>query len=136
MTFAITLGLAACRGGPTPNPTAGFDVTIHQSGATHMVSIGADGTGCQSLGSLEAVCRLAVNQSPPVIGGAAFGRLNDQDTASFEALVWRARLDADPTVCERGGLLEPRLSTCHARAVDREYRSSAEAFEVEVPIGS
>lgn len=136
MAFALALGLAACRGGPTPNPVAGFDVTIHESGATHTISIGADGTGCASLGSLEQVCRLAVNQSAPVIGGAAFGRLNDQDTPSFEALVWRARLDADPTVCERGGLLEPRLSTCYARAVDPQYRSRAEGFEVEVPIGS
>jgi hypothetical protein len=71
---------------------------------------------------LYVACVLATNIDGRVIAGEAFGRLNDEDTPALEAIMWRARLNADRAFCEDAGLLGERLDRCHA-AVDAEvYR--------------
>ena len=77
---------------------------------------------------------LAVNADPAVIGGAAFGSLNSQDTPSYDALVWRARADGNPAICAAGGLESPRLDACRTAAVDPNYVMSDAGVEVRIPL--
>jgi len=83
--------------------------------------------------TLYVACILATNIDGTVIAGEAFGRLNDEDTPALEAIIWRARLDADRIFCENAGLLGDRLEQCHA-AVDADvYRVTDGDLTVVVP---
>jgi hypothetical protein len=73
---------------------------------------------------LLVACTLALNVDPRFIAGEAFGGINNDDTPSYEAVIWRARLESDPTICEQGGLLGERLTTC------REVASSPDPHVV------
>jgi hypothetical protein len=83
---------------------------------------------------LYVACVLATNIDGGVIAGEAFGRLNDEDTPALEAIIWRARLNADRAFCEHAGLLGERLDRCHA-AVDAEvYRVTDGPLTVVIPL--
>jgi len=83
--------------------------------------------------TLYVACVLATNIDGTFIAGEAFGKLNDEDTPALEAIIWRARLDADRTFCESAGLLGERLEHCHA-AVDADvYRVTDGDLTVVVP---
>lgn len=71
---------------------------------------------------LYVACVLATNIDVRFIVGEAFGRLNEEDTPAFEAIIWRARLEAERSVCESAGLLGARLDRCHAAVDAKEYR--------------
>ncbi len=118
-------------------PLAGFELVVQRdSQSPEPLLISRDGSGCESLGqSFAAVCFQVPNLDPSVIGGGALGRLNDIDTPSLTALIWRARIDGDVTVCERGGLLGERLTRCHLAAVDPNYTEVHGDTTVQVPIG-
>ncbi|MCI0344020.1 MAG: hypothetical protein L0221_01070 [Chloroflexi bacterium] len=73
---------------------------------------------------LYVACVLATNIDARFIAGEAFGRLNEVDTPALEAIIWRARLDADRTVCENAGLLGERLHRCRAAVDADDYRVS------------
>ena len=142
-SLLLTLSLATISVGcvtevkPTPNPVAGFELLVQRDGQpAETLVISADGAGCDSLGDLlSTVCRQAPNLLPSVIGGEAFGSLNEKDTPAFTALIWRARIDGDITVCERGGLLSPRLERCQEAAQDPNYVVRGEGLTVSVPLG-
>jgi hypothetical protein len=68
---------------------------------------------------------LALNVDPGFIAAEAFGRLNVEDTPSYEAIIWRAYLDADPTICDRSGLLADRLQQCRTLAAKEELVRTA-----------
>lgn len=70
---------------------------------------------CEPLGAdawLAETCKLALHKNPAVIAGSAFGRLNLTETPALEALIWRARIDRDASICRRGGLAGDWLSQC------------------------
>jgi hypothetical protein len=84
--------------------------------------------------TLYVACVLATNIDGTVIAGEAFGRLNEEDTPALEAIIWRARLNADRTFCENAGLIGERLDRCHA-AVDADvYRVTDGELTVVIPI--
>lgn len=101
------------------------------------MTISAAGDGCTELSTEDAqrTCFVATNLIATLIGGEAYGELNDRHTPAFDALVWRARADADPATCARGGLVGPLLVECElaAQADDYEYQSGN--VRVRVPIG-
>jgi hypothetical protein len=91
--------------------------TMVLAGSLVPVPVSADGTGCDALqpsDRLHAACRLATITSPPQIGAAAFGRLNLGDEPAYDALVWRAVLSSDASVCSDGGLIGDHLAGCEA----------------------
>ncbi len=102
---------------PSISPTSSYELDWQRRGATqfHRVQIAPDGSGCEPLHSSETLyraCVLAVNLDPAVIAGEAFGQINIAPTPSLEALIWRAMLSDDPTVCNRGGLEGSVLEVC------------------------
>ena len=119
------------------NPLAGFEVLVQrgsQSPAPLLIS--RDGSGCETLGEpLSNACFLVPNLEPSNIGGAAQGRLNDVDTPSLTALIWRARLDGDVSVCQRGGLTGERRTRCEQAAQDPNYFAKQGDMTVSVPLG-
>jgi hypothetical protein len=81
---------------------------------------------------LYRACVLTTNQDPAVIAGEAFGHLNSERTPSHEALIWRAILDRDMTVCSRGGLLDAGLASCEAAVRIGERRIADVGIRVQL----
>jgi len=128
--------LASPGARPTPHPYAPLTLLVTSNGGQRAVTIGTD-TDCSALLPSQVlfdVCSLAVNADPAVIGGAAFGSLNAQDTPSYDALVWRARADRNPAICAAGGLESPRLQACQQASVDAGYVMSDIGVEVRIPL--
>lgn len=134
LAFAFTLGIGALllalgtapepgapaptRSRPTISPSSAYELRWQApGGAETLATIAADGAGCEVVGSsqfLYTTCVLATNEDAAVIGGQAFGHINQWPTPAREALVWRAVLDGDPAMCAEGGLLTPSLEECQA----------------------
>lgn len=85
--------------------------------------------------TLYVACVLATNIDARFIAGEAFGKLNEEDTPAFEAIMWRARLNADRTVCESAGLLGARLDLCHAAVDAKVYRVTDGPLTVVIGAG-
>lgn len=123
---------------PQPNPLGAFTIEVSEGGAAfRKVLIEPEAPECQpfrSLPDLYTTCVTAPNLIPSVIGGAAQGKLNQGHTPEYDALVWRARANGDPDVCDKGGLLDPLLTQCHHDATRPDYSLSAGSFVVMVPI--
>jgi hypothetical protein len=123
---AIALGVVAVQrlltpdyGQPRPTPAALKPYALSFSGpsANGSATIDVDAAQCDKLKPsqfLVTVCTLALNEDPAFIAAEAFGDLNNRDTPSYEAIIWRALLDGDPAICDQGGLLDQRLATCRA----------------------
>lgn len=125
----LLLGADPGRPRPTPAGLAPYDMDLSTSGGpTTRLTIDSEGLACTSLSEspfLATACVLALNVDPAFIAAEAFGRLNVEDTPSYEAIVWRAYLDADPTICDRSGLLADRLQTCRTLAAKDELMRTA-----------
>ena len=61
-------------------------------------------------------CRYATMTYAPEIAAISAGRLNFGVEPTFEALVWRAVINRDPSFCVAGGLLDDHLVDCEAAA--------------------
>ncbi len=124
---------------PEVSPTGAYQIELSLNGGDFRpVTIGPDGQGCPQFSSVEdaeRTCFIAKELIPNKIGGEAYGELNDRLTPAFDALVWRARADADVSVCERGGLEGAFLADCTQAAQDPSYVYERGAFRVRVPIG-
>ncbi|MBI3747461.1 MAG: hypothetical protein HY262_01225 [Chloroflexi bacterium] len=126
---------------PTPAQLAPFEIqySIGPDGSLSNLKVGADGAACNTLGKspvLENACVLALNIDPAFIAGEAFGRLNSEDTSAYEAILWRARLESEPSICDRGGLLEARLEHCRSVAANGPYSRTADGVTVVVSAAS
>ena len=125
--------------GPRPNPTGAYAIEVSLNrGEFRPVTIGPDGEGCPQFSSVEdteRTCFITKLLNPWTIGGEAYGELNDERTPAFDALVWRARADADVSVCQRGGLTGAFLADCISAARDPDYVYERGPFRVRVPIG-
>ena len=122
---------------PTPHPFAPFTLELSVAGGpVKQVAVATDGdcSALQPSQRLFDICSLAVNADAAVIGGAAFGRLNSEDTPSFDALVWRARANRDAGICAAGGLLDSRLTECQREAADPAYELVDAGEEVRIPL--
>lgn len=121
------------------NPTGGYEIEVSQDGGEFLVTtIGAGGEGCEPFSGdedAERTCLIARLLNPWTIGGEAYGELNDRHTPALDALIWRARADADPSVCARGGLTGPFLQECERDALANGYGYATGNFRVRVPIG-
>ncbi len=152
LLLSSALGLSACSAFMSqPRPTAAVTeayVLEYARGAEPLASLSVDrdAMACQALRAIEVAerspaghgllsplptepepplyvaCVLATNIDGSVIAGEAFGRLNDEDTPALEAIMWRARLNADPAFCDDAGLLGERLDRCHAAVNAEVYR--------------
>jgi hypothetical protein len=124
---------------PGPNPLGAFAIELSQGGgAFEPLTITTSGVECQrfeALVDLESTCFGATNLIPSIIGGGAQGNLNQGHTPEYDALVWRARANGDPQVCDKGGLLGALLSQCRTDATRADYALSAGNFVIRVPIG-
>jgi len=122
---------------PPDNPTAGYELEIGSTDGTwRSVVIEADGEGCDRLVQgerLYTACLVAVNLDPRLIGASALGRLNSEPTPALDALVWRARLDGDPSVCAEGGLSGGFLADCERLAAAEGYEVRDSGLVVRVP---
>lgn len=122
---------------PPVTPTAGYELEIvAEGGVASRVAIGADGNGCDRLVDSERLytaCLVAVNLDPRIIGASALGRLNSERTPALDALVWRARLDGDASVCAEGGLTGDFLAECERLSADDGYEVRDRGLVVRVP---
>ena len=140
--FVLALVLVACctscivEHAVTETPRAGFELVVQRGTQSPApLVIARDGSTCHTLGeAISNVCVLVTYLDPNVIGGAALGRLNDVDTPSLTALIWRARVDGDVTVCGRGGLTGERRMRCEQAAQDPDYAMTAGDTTVMVPL--
>lgn len=136
---AVTGPCSAPRDGPRANPTSGYAIEVSESGGPFVShSIGADGQGCEMFAGFqdaERTCYIAKEVIPTKIGGEAYGELNARRTPALDALIWRARAEADPTICAAGGLLGPFLAECERHAVADDYEYLAGSMRIRVPIG-
>lgn len=147
MAPSILLAVAAvtgpCSSGPTHpmgvNPTGGYAIEVAQDGGDFApATIGSQGEGCERFSDYEGAertCLIAKELNPRTIGGEAYGELNDRHTPALDALIWRARANADASVCGRGGLTGAFLLECEREAIASDYEYSAGSFRVRVPIG-
>lgn len=124
---------------PDVNPTGAYRIEISVSGGPFVSSlIGFEGAGCEPFANHEEAdrtCRIAINLIPSLIGGEAYGELNDRHTPALDALIWRARANADQTVCADGGLSGAFLLECERDAIAHDYEYVVGALRVHVPIG-
>lgn len=127
------------RAGPQPNPTGAYAIEVSVNGGDFRpVSIGPDGEGCERFSGFEdaeRTCLIARLLNPWTIGGEAYGELNDRHTPALDALIWRARANADASVCARGGLTGAFLHECEQDAVADDYEYVSAPFRVRVLIG-
>jgi hypothetical protein len=114
-------------------------IEVSESGGSlASVRIDAEGNACdrfESVEDVERICFITTNAIPTVIGGEAYGSLNERRTPALDALIWRARVEADVSICNRGGLVGRLLDECETAAVDPEYAYRNGPYEVRVPIG-
>lgn len=99
------------------------------------LKVADDGGGCETLGKsdyLYRVCVLATNVDPAVIAGEAFGRINVEPTPALEALLWRAVLGSDRSVCEGGGLAGSSLEKCESAVEAGLRRATDSGVTVEI----
>lgn len=136
---SLLSGGPGSRPRPEPNPVGAYAMEVATPGAGFMsLTITPDGDECEVLrpsGDPYRSCLVATNLIPSVIGGDAHGELNAGLTPAYHALVWRARADADPTVCERGGLQGALLDRCHAESTDSAYEFSQADHRIRIPLG-
>lgn len=147
MAPSILLAVAAvtgpCSSGPAHpmgvNPTGAYQIEISVSGGPFVSRlIGFEGAGCEPFANDEEAdrtCRIAISLIPSHIGGEAYGELNDRHTPALDALIWRARANADASVCAQGGLTGAFLQECERDAVADEYEYATGNMLVRVPIG-
>ncbi|MEX2546763.1 MAG: hypothetical protein WD830_03115 [Chloroflexota bacterium] len=142
--LAVVVGVTGpCSSGgqqrPEVSPTGAYEIELSLNGGDFRpVTIGREGEGCERFAGYEdaeRTCFIAKELIPSKIGGEAYGELNDRHTPAFDALVWRARADADVSVCDRGGLEGAFLADCTRAAQDPSYIYERGAFRVRVPIG-
>lgn len=121
---------------PTPHPFAALVIELTTGAVTRELTIAtdADCVPLQPSQTLYDICSLAVNADPAVIGGAAFGRLNNEHTASLDALIWRARADGDAGVCAAGGLEREWLQTCTSAASQVDYQLADQGLVVRIRV--
>lgn len=124
---------------PERNPVGGYTIEVSAAGGEFVTTtIGPDGEGCERFSGsedAERTCFISKLLNPWSIGGEAYGELNDRHTPALDALIWRARANADASVCAAGGLTGPFLQECERDAVADDYEYSAGTFRVRVPIG-
>lgn len=124
---------------PEPNPRGAYVIELSSGGSGFTsITVGAEGAGCERLmadANANRICLIANNLDPPIIGAEAYGALNSAPSPAFHALVWRARADADPSVCGRGGLEGELLDRCLAEAQTADYAYAAGQMQIRVPIG-
>ena len=124
---------------PERNPVGGYTIEVSVAeGEFSSATIGSEGEGCERFvghEDAERVCYISTNLIPTLIGGEAYGELNDRHTPALDALIWRARANADASVCAQGGLTGAFLEECERDAVADDYEYSAGTFRVRVPIG-
>jgi hypothetical protein len=106
-----------CCPRPTGVARSSFVLSYSLSGSPpKRLTVDSEGDACTVLGKSERLytaCVLTTNVDPRAIAGGAFGRLNDEETPSLEAIIWRARLAGDPGECDDAGLLGDFLTRCH-----------------------
>lgn len=121
---------------PTISPTKGYELTWTSGAApSNRLRVADDGSGCEPLKKsdfLYRACVLATNLDPAVIAGEAFGRINVEPTPAREALIWRAVLSNDRSVCQRGGLAEPSLGECETAVQAGVRRATDSGLTVDV----
>jgi hypothetical protein len=124
---------------PERGPRSGYEIGIASGGGEfETVEIGAGGDGCERFTGhedAERVCFISTVVIPTAIGGEAYGELNDRRTPALDALIWRARLDADPATCAAGGLVGGFLAECERDAVATDYEYAVANIRVRVPVG-
>lgn len=124
---------------PSSNAVAPFTIEVESpDGDVTRLTVKDSEDACQPLRMsrrLFAICSIADLAEPAIIASQAFGELNNKWTPAFEALVWRARVDSDVSVCERGGLEDAFRTRCEAAAQDPAYTFADGGLEVRVPIG-
>jgi hypothetical protein len=147
--MVIGLGVTILVRQIATNPTPGFGaprptpaqlrtyVLRYAIGAATPVSlqVDVDGAACRALATnadLATACVLALNLDPAFIASAALGRLNVEDTPAFYAIIWRATLDKDPAICERGGLLDGRLSRCRIAATTGSFQQVQDGLTITI----
>jgi len=111
-----------------------LEYTVLGGGPIHL-EIDLDGRACEALRAserLRVACILTLNENPRIIAGEAFGRLNTEDTPSFEAIKWRAHLESDPSFCNDSGLLAPRLDECRVAAGNGDYEVEDSGISVVI----
>jgi hypothetical protein len=123
----------------TPPATSGYSVFLTPIGGNpSTIDIGPDGSGCAAMQAsdlLNRVCRTATFTDGPLIAEQAYGHLNVAYTVSFEAIVWRARLDRLEGFCAASGLLGDWLSKCQTEAIQSAYEITDNGLTVQVPLG-
>ena len=129
--------------GPGPNTrppvpiTVAFDIDYAVSDGLFLrLHITEQGNECHYIEAsrrLYEACVLAVNVEPAAIAGDAGGRLNTEYTASFEAIVWRARLSEGAAFCRRAGLTGRMASRCEALVRRPRYEVSDSGVTVRIP---
>lgn len=124
---------------PQENPTSSYTVELSVNGEAFMtVTIGSQGESCelmQAVVDAYRTCVIARNLIPSHIGGEAYGELNLRRTPAYDALVWRARVNADAGVCTQGGLEGSFLAACQGDAADPSYEYAMGNLRVRVPLG-
>lgn len=149
LAVLMTLGIGAVvvvrqatrpGGFDAPRPTGAvlrtYALQIQRGSAPPTTTaVDVDGAACRALNAsqfLATACVLALNVDPTFIAAEAFGRLNTEDTPSYEAMVWRAILDGDPDICDRGGLVGDRLTHCRIVAGNPSYSGTRDGLTVTV----
>lgn len=121
------------------NPVGGYAIELSESGGQFVgVAISQEGGGCERLvpnADADRTCRIATSLVPTLIASEAYGELNARRTPALDAMVWRARANADPTVCQRGGLSGAFLTECEAHATAADYEYTGPGIRIHVPIG-
>ena len=115
-----------CCPRPTGVARSAFALEYSISGSPlTRLQVDSEGEACAVLRKSERLataCVLTTNVDPRVIAGEAFGRLNDEETPSLDAIIWRARLAGDVTECDDAGLLGEFLTRCHQAVQALEYQ--------------
>lgn len=145
VSLAVTTTLVACWGPgyrgavPATNPVAGYIIEVSRaSGQFEEIEIDQEGSQCARLLPItiaDRTCRIATLLNPWTIGGEAYGELNVRRTPALDALIWRARANADPTVCAQGGLEGDFLAECEAASRDPDYLYESVDLRIRVPFG-
>lgn len=140
--YATSLFSAVNPGYGEPRPTEaqlrGYTVEyrLADGAPDATLQVDTDGAACAKLSPSETLakaCVLALNVDPAFIAGEAFGRLNNEDTVAYEAIIWRARLDGDAAICEAGGLLDARLAACRDAVAAEKYTRTDHGVTATVP---
>jgi hypothetical protein len=123
------------RGHPEPNPMRGYRLEIaHDNGTFRPLNVGAQGEGCEVFlpdADANRTCLNATTVHPGVIG-------SDESVITrptLDAMIWKARADADVSLCGRGRLPDTMVDDCESAASADDYEYQGEVLRVRVPIG-